>query len=148
MELFPGPLALPGYFEMKTVDYSPENVSLLLMDDEESILNMNRLVLMSAGFEIKCYLKGEDAVEAYKNARNTEKEFDLVILDIVNLIGMGGKDTLQQLKEFDPDVKSIAISGHLLDADVEGLLNMGFNEVLRKPYDPEQLEALIEKILS
>jgi CheY-like chemotaxis protein len=105
-------------------------------------------MLESLGFEVYCFREGSKAVNAYRQAKKTPNPFDIVILDIINYIGMGGKETLQYILSEDPGVRSIAISGYLRDIDIDDLRRSGFNAVLLKPYNPSQLENAIRKVLS
>jgi len=135
---------LPG----KEKPAAKQKVRLLFMDDEESVITINRDMLKKMGFEVTCFSEGAEAVKMYKQAKNTGNPFDIVILDIINYIGMGGSEALQQILEFDPRVKSIAISGYLRDTDIDDLKKIGFNEVILKPYTPNQLKKAINKLLS
>jgi CheY-like chemotaxis protein len=124
-----------------------ERVNILFMDDDETVIAINQEMLHKMKFEVTCFKEGTEAVNAYKQAKTTNNPFDIVILDIINHIGMGGKEALQQLIEFDPGVKSIAISGFLRDTDINDLKKCGFNQVLLKPYTPTQLQTVINKAL-
>ena len=118
------------------------------MDDDETVIAINQEMLHKMKFEVTCFKEGIEAVNAYKHAKTTNNSFDIVILDIINYIGMGGEETLLQIVEFDPGVKSIAISGYLRDTDIEDLKKCGFNQVFLKPYSHTQLQTVINKVLS
>jgi signal transduction histidine kinase/CheY-like chemotaxis protein len=123
-------------------------IKVLLMDDDETIIAINRDMLETMGFAAACFREGSEAVNAYRQAKNSVSPFDIVILDIINYKGMGGKEALQHILTDDPGVRSIAISGYLRDTDIDDLKQSGFNEVLLKPYNPSQLENAINRALS
>lgn len=121
---------------------------VLLMDDDPLIVDITSEMLEQLGYRVDAYREGSEALEAYKNAKDTFEDFDLVVLDIVNKVGMEGRETMQRLKDFDPDVRAIAISGYLHNLDTDELSACGFNAVLPKPYKIEDLLETIGKILS
>jgi signal transduction histidine kinase/CheY-like chemotaxis protein len=135
-------------FRSKEKPPPKEKIKVLLMDDEEAIIKINRDMLESLGFTVSCFREGSEAINAYRHAKKAANPFDIVILDIINYRGMGGKDTLQHILSEDPGVRSIAISGYLRDIDIDGLRSSGFDEVLLKPYNPSQLESAINTVLS
>ena len=78
---------------------------ILVIDDDDQIRDVFRQILENAGYEV------EDACDGYEGIRIfKEKSIDLVITDIL-MPGMGGLETIMELRLASPDVKVIAISG-------------------------------------
>lgn len=71
------------------------------------------------------------------------KPFDGVILDLTIPGGMGGKETVRQLKEIDRNVKAIVVSGHAEDPVMTNFREFGFICALAKPYTVEQLKEAV-----
>jgi len=79
---------------------------ILVVDDEPSIRDVLAQVLGYEGYEVVTAGSGGEAL-----ANHRAHPYDLIILD-VKMQGMDGMDTLQQLREQDPDVRVVMISGH------------------------------------
>lgn len=119
----------------------------LLMDDDEIVRRVARNILSSLGLEVEVVNDGEAAIHRYQQAKMEDKPFDVVILDLTVPGGMGGKETLQKLKEIDPAVKAIVSSGYSTDPVMSNYKDYGFIDVVPKPYRLRELrEALIKAL--
>ena len=76
----------------------------------------------------------------------TKSIFDLVALDMI-MPEMSGKETYERLKEIDPDVKVLLVSGYSLNKQVEELMDLGCNGFIQKPFDILQLSQKIREVL-
>jgi two-component system cell cycle sensor histidine kinase/response regulator CckA len=66
-----------------------------------------------------------------------------VLLDLTVPGGMGGKETVKQLADIDPEVKAVVSSGYANDPIMADYKRYGFKSIVAKPYDIEKLgEAL------
>jgi len=119
---------------------------ILLMDDELMIRDIGELMLGSMGHEVTLASDGETAVKEYKNAFAAEEPFDIIILDLTIPGGMGGKDVVKILKQFDPEVKAIVSSGYADDPVVANYEEYGFIATLSKPYDMAGLKDTLDAI--
>ncbi len=84
------------------------NENILIVDDEESLLEILETILKKAGYTTILAGNGEEAVEIYKKECN---RIDLVILDL-SMPEMGGDKCHEKLKEINPGVKIIISSGY------------------------------------
>jgi len=91
------PLSIPP--EVKS------SIRILVIDDEESVLNLVTRILTGVGHEIDEASEGMEGLQMYEAA-----SFDLVITDI-NMPGMDGLEFIRTLRKSSPDVPIIAISG-------------------------------------
>ncbi len=115
---------------------------ILYVDDDETACTLVDEVLKSEGFHVQTAFDGDAAIQLF-----TEKEFDVVLLDI----RMPGKDGLQVLTEMkqlktSPRVIMITAVGDLrvaLDA-----VKRGANDYLTKPYNVESLLSSIRRVLA
>ncbi len=123
-----------------------ENKRILLMDDEELILKVTRELLSHFGYEVTCTKNGEEAIEAYEQARKSDRPFAVVIMDLTIPYGMGGKETIAKLRALDPSVKAIVSSGYSTDPIMAEPHQYGFNAVATKPYKVEDLLAVIKNV--
>ncbi|MBX7150420.1 PAS domain S-box protein [bacterium] len=115
---------------------------VLVVDDEYYMRKMAQMTLTHFGYQVSIVSNGAEAIKVYKQS----KDIDCVLID-VHLPGMDGIETLQVIREVNPDVKFLFTSGHLLSRQVEALKSLGIEEILYKPYSAEQLFTSIKKKL-
>jgi PAS domain S-box-containing protein len=120
---------------------------ILLLDDEELILDISKKMLNRMGYEVVLSKDGEDAIFLYKEARESGSPFDCVIMDLTIPGGMGGKDAILILKEYDPEVKAVVSSGYSSDPVMSDYMKYGFSGVSEKPYSFEDLKKEIERVI-
>jgi CheY-like chemotaxis protein len=120
---------------------------VLLMDDEQIILDVTHEVLNFLHFDVVSARDGLTAIDLYKREKTAGTPFDIVILDLSVPSGMGGKETIEQLRKFDPGVKAIVSSGYTDDPVVQDFSRYGFSGSLTKPYKITDLKNLLEQLM-
>ncbi|MDD1693537.1 MAG: response regulator [Methanoregula sp.] len=120
---------------------------ILLMDDEQIILDVTLEVLTFLGYDVMFVKDGSAAIDLYKKEKAANAPFDVVILDLSVPEGMGGKETIQQLREFDPAVTAIVSSGYSNDPVVMDYAKYGFSGCLSKPYKINDMKAILETLI-
>jgi CheY-like chemotaxis protein len=117
------------------------NKSILIVDDDESIIKIVRLILLSHGYAVLTAPTGEDGLQII----NLQKP-DLVLLDVI-LPGIKGREVCRKIKE-NPETKNIPVifltSKHSPD-DIKAEIEAGASGHLTKPVNSK---ILIEKIQS
>ena len=106
------------------------------------------LVLNRLGYEAEVSIDGAEAIELYKKAMESGEPFDVVILDLTNQFGMGGKKTIQKLLEIDPHVKGIVSTGYSDDVVVTDFRKYGFCGALTKPYTIDELGKALNEVMN
>ncbi len=119
---------------------------ILVMDDEEAVLEVVKEMLKLMGYEVQVAKEGREAIRIYKEAMSKGRPFDLVILDLTVPLGMGGKDTIKELIQIDPDVKAIISTGYSNDRMVSKYWEYGFKEVIIKPYTLSELSNKLKSL--
>jgi two-component system response regulator YesN len=107
---------------------------ILLVDDDEMVRDMIRLVLEHEGYAV---VTAKDGAEGLATLRAMDYAVSLVIADLVMPV-MSGREMLRTMKEEKPSLHFLVISGYdnfaLTESpETEGLL------WLDKPFKPEQL---------
>jgi CheY-like chemotaxis protein len=120
---------------------------VLLMDDEQIILDVTHEVLKFLNYDVISAKDGLTAIDLYKKEKAAGAPFDIVILDLSVPNGLGGKETIEQLRNFDPAVKAVVSSGYTNDPVVQDFSRYGFSERLTKPYNINELKNLLEKLI-
>ncbi|TVR03345.1 MAG: PAS domain S-box protein [Desulfovibrionales bacterium] len=119
------------------------NETILVVDDEPEIRELTREALEVLGYSVKMAVKGEQALDIYKEHG---KAIDLVLLDL-NMPGMGGYRCLQELLQLDPAVKVVIASGYTANAQGRDALSSGAKAFLNKPYQLKELAAMMREVL-
>jgi CheY-like chemotaxis protein len=120
---------------------------VLLMDDEQIILDVTGEILAFLKYEVMTAKDGLAAIDLYKKEKSAGSPFDIVILDLSVPAGLGGKETIEQLRNFDPAVKAVVSSGYTNDPVVQDFSHYGFSERLAKPYNIQEMKNLLEKVI-
>lgn len=106
---------------------------VLLVDDEESFVDALSKRLEARGLVVETASDGEQALKTAK-----DRTFDIIVLDLA-MPGMNGIETLKRLREDDPDLQIILLTGHgSLEKGVEAM-KLGAMDFLQKPADLENL---------
>ncbi|HAW58246.1 MAG TPA: DNA-binding response regulator, partial [Bacteroidales bacterium] len=116
-----------------------EQLTILIIDDEESIRNELAEYLQNNNFKV---LMAEAASEAL-NLLNTY-EIDVVFLDI-RLPGINGIELLKIIKEEFPQTEIIMISGHGEMQSVIEAMRRGACDFLPKPFSLTEVTSAIER---
>ncbi|MFP4083857.1 MAG: PAS domain S-box protein [Desulfonatronovibrio sp.] len=120
---------------------------ILVLDDDEEILEVINEVLDLLGYDAVLVSSGTEVLEKYQEARQEGEPFDLVIMDLTIPGGMGGLETMQKLREIDPDARAVVSSGYSQDPVMANYREYGFIGVLAKPYTIDELSSLLKKLL-
>ena len=120
---------------------------ILIMDDEESVRDSMGAVLMEGGYDVEYASDGLKAIAKYKEAIESSHPFDAVLMDLTIPGGMGGKEAIKRLRNIDPNVKAIVLSGYSDDTVMSHFSDYGFSDALQKPYRPETLSEIVSNLL-
>lgn len=113
---------------------------VLVVDDDHKILRLLRIELTAQGFQVIMAERGEDALQLIERQRP-----DLVVLDII-MPGMDGLEVLRRLRE-NSGVPVILLTAKGTDADKILGLELGADDYLAKPFNPEELTARVRAVL-
>jgi len=118
---------------------------ILLMDDEKSIRDVTKHMLSRLDYDPDFANEGAEAIKVYKEAIESGKPFEAVILDLTIKEGMGGVDTIKKLLEIDPQIRAIISSGYSNDPVMTDFRQYGFRGALAKPYTMQDLGDVLKK---
>ena len=104
--------------------------SILLVDDEESLIALGARMLEHLGFTVLTAADGLQAVELY---RERGKEIDLVLMDLT-MPHMDGAEAFSELRRLNPDVRVVLASGYSHEDVASRFAGKGLDGVLQKPY--------------
>ncbi len=119
------------------------NETILLVDDEEDVLEINDAFLSAAGYKVLTAGNGEDALALY---REEKLLVDLIVTDL-NMPGMGVDRYMQGIVDINPQAKILAISGYFSAAEASRRLPPHVACFLGKPYCRADLLRAVRKVL-
>ncbi|MCP4456986.1 MAG: PAS domain S-box protein [Cytophagales bacterium] len=120
---------------------------VLILDDVKMLLDVMTQILEANGFEVVTSEEGSKTIELYKEAFDTGKPFDVVIMDLTIPGGLGGKEAIKEIVKIDPDVKAIVSSGYAVDPIIANYTDYGFKEAIIKPFNKDDLMVVLDQVL-
>ncbi len=114
---------------------------ILILDDEKVIRDSFSRVLLKEGYAVEAVESGRLALE-----KMAEEPPDVILLDL-KMPGIDGMETLRQLREKDPDVVSIMITGYPTIPGAVRCIQMGALDYLVKPFSVMELLARVRAVL-
>ena len=115
--------------------------SILIVDDDKTILRSLRDILQPRGYDIETAETGSEAIE-----RSEAGFYNLALLDI-KLPDMEGTELLTRMRRETPRMMKIMVTGHPSLENAVEALNLGADAYIMKPVDPDELlEAVEEKL--
>ncbi len=118
-----------------------EFYKLLWVDDEIELLKSHIIFLSEKGYEVDTASNGEDAISSVKG-----KNYDLILLDEM-MAGMGGLETLSQIKTIDPNMPVVMITKSEEESLMDEAIGGKISDYLTKPVNPSQVLLVCKKIL-
>jgi len=114
---------------------------ILVVDDELIMRESLARWLERDGYDVHTAASGEEALEKVGKTR-----FNILLLDI-KMEGISGLEVLERVKENDPDVAIVMITAYGSISTAIEAMKKGASDYLLKPFDPNEIGILIERIL-
>ena len=114
---------------------------ILIVDDETVVRDSLGKWFSSEGYQARPVSSAREALEAI-----TAAEFDVALLDI-KMPGMDGMELQARLKEADPELTVIMMTGYASVETAVQALKRGAYDYITKPIDPDELSHLVAKAL-
>jgi DNA-binding NtrC family response regulator len=115
---------------------------ILVVDDELSICQNCVKILSKSALEVKYALNGYDALKMVE-----AEAFDVVITDL-KMSSLGGMEVLRRVKEVNPDIAVVVITGYASVSSAVEVMKMGALDYLPKPFTPDELRGVVFQALS
>ena len=116
------------------------NEKILVVDDEESILELVAFNLTQAGYQL---LTTKDGLEGLALARREKP--DLIVLDVM-LPGLDGLEICRVLRK-ETSVPILMLTARKTESDKVIGLDLGADDYLTKPFSPRELVARVKAVL-
>jgi two-component system, chemotaxis family, CheB/CheR fusion protein len=133
-------------------EYSPRPTALagmriLIVDDEPDCAFLTGYLLSQWGADVKTVISADEALDVFERYDNWPP--DMLISDI-QMPGMDGYTLMRRVRKLDPDrgrnIPAIALTAHSRAEDRIRALAAGFNIHVGKPFEPDELLAVVESI--
>jgi len=116
----------------KELSFAVGNETILLVEDDNGVRNINANILTRAGYSVLAASNGDEALQIFNNSLGL---ISLVVLDVI-MPGMNGKELHDNLKRIRPDVKVLFASGYSAEhLHKNGIIQEEIN-LLQKPFSP------------
>lgn len=115
-------------------------LKLLFVDDEADFLSTIEEFFTGLGYSVSTASNGQQGLLRLK-----ETLPDVVFLDI-SMPHMDGSETLRLIRELDPKIQVIIVSGYASESLARELLDQGAYDFFQKPIDLFQLHNTIERL--
>jgi DNA-binding response OmpR family regulator len=117
--------------------YFPGSHHILLVEDEPNVAKGLELILNDEGYDVETAATGRLALDKFH-----DNEFDLVVSDL-RLPDIDGLEVIKNIKEQQPAVKAIIITGYPSISSAVDAVRMGVMDYLRKPFTDEELVGAV-----
>lgn len=119
-----------------------KTVLILVVDDRSSDRKVLSQILRDKGHRVAEAADGNEAIQMVKDAH-----YDVIFMDI-KLPGRDGVATFEEIKAIDSQARVIFITGFALENSVKQALDEGAYPVAYKPFDVENILALVKQIIA
>lgn len=110
---------------------------ILVVDDEVEVVRLLQSFLTAKGYEVETALNGAEAIAKVK-----ERKPDIVLLDMM-MPGMGGIDTLKEIKKIDLRIGVIMVTAVVDEELGRRVIELGAYDYITKPINIEYLETCV-----
>lgn len=117
---------------------------ILVVDDEITIRDLLRQLLQLNDYEVVTASNGKEALAIYEQEY---EQIDLVITDL-GLPQLNGRKLGAKIKEINPSARMIIATGYADQEDQADLTEIGFSEVVQKPFDIREIMNVVQRALT
>ena len=121
---------------------------VLILDDEGEVQDVLAKVLSVQGHRTTCVKSAARAVSECELALTCGEPFDVALLDVTLPGGGGGSRTLMRLRDIQPDLPAVVMSGYSGERDIAAYESRGFQGVLIKPFVLGGVIEVLEKAIA
>lgn len=125
------------------IDLTAGAGTILLVEDEELVMDVSRILLERLGYRVLGAKTGKEAIHM---AKTFDGVITLAIMDIV-LPDIGGRDLFPLLMEARPGLKVVVCSGYSIEGPAQEILNAGAQGFIQKPFSRSTLSETLKEAL-
>ncbi|MDJ0784851.1 MAG: response regulator [Desulfosarcinaceae bacterium] len=118
-------------------------VNVLVLDDDPALRELFGVMLERVGCRAEIYSSSAEAISAYRSARGDTTAFDCALIDLHIDEKIDGITVGRILREINPLVRLVLITGTINPNAVFAHKKLGFDAILLKPFGLDQLRKTI-----
>lgn len=118
-----------------------KKVSIMVVDDEPSVLESFKMILKIKDYEVSTFPEGQSGVDSIEKGK-----YDIAFVDL-KLPGIDGIEVLKRIKQKDADIEVIIVTAYASESSHANAITLGALEYLRKPFLMEEIYELVERAL-
>lgn len=134
------------YPKQKFVKENLSGIKVLLVEDNELNMEIAKFILENSGMKVETASNGKEALDIF--ASSEEKEFDLILMDIMMPV-MDGLTATKKIREMNrkdaSQIPVFAMTANAFTDDIEESRKAGMNEHLSKPLDEDKMLDVIKR---
>ena len=119
-----------------------EHPAILVVEDEQGVRDLLVQLLQMGGYSAIAVDNGMDAIASFK-----EEHYDLVFTDF-RMPGISGAEVTRAIKAFNSQIPVVVVTGWDPETFKEELESAGVDHILQKPFDMDDLLALVSSLTS
>ncbi|HNW83637.1 MAG TPA: ATP-binding protein, partial [bacterium] len=108
--------------------------TILVMDDEEIIGDIVSNMLQSFGYKVVYKMNGKEIINFLKTEKEASRDIAAMIFDLTIPGGMGGKETIKEVRKMNIQIPAFVASGYAEDPVMANPLKYGFTASICKPF--------------
>jgi len=120
---------------------------ILVIDDDPNQLLLLKNSLSNGEYQIDAVENGKEAINSCKKSQNDNRQFDLLLMDIVQDSGVDQIETYKTIRNIFPNQKTILFSGFIPQESVRKLQELGAGPYIQKPINLKVLSQTIGEML-
>jgi len=121
----------------------PDQVNILVIDDEQIMRDGCSRILSKDGWTVICAENGNKGLEEIKGR---PENIDVILLDLM-MPGMSGMEVLDHIRTIDPNLLVIVITGYATVESAVEAMKKGAYDFIPKPFTPDQLRIVVRRAL-
>ena len=118
-----------------------KRTKILIVDDESIVRESLSDWLGSVGYDVEVAESGENALQIIR-----QKKIKIMVADLV-MPGMNGIELMKEAKKIIPTISTVIITAHATIQTAITAIREGAHDYIEKPFCPEKVELLIEKLV-
>jgi DNA-binding NtrC family response regulator len=119
----------------------------VIMDDEEVLRDILNTILTSMGFTVVCKENGKDTIKYVTDVLQKGEKIRGMLFDLTISRGMGGKETIAEIRKINSEIPAFVISGYSDDPVISDPQKYGFTASISKPFTWKGIEKMLERYL-
>jgi PAS domain S-box-containing protein len=122
--------------------------SVLIMDDEEVVRDILGAMLKKLGYSVESATNGTDTLALVSQRKKNGLSFAAIILDLTIRGGLGGRETVAELRRMGVTEPIFVASGYSEDPVMARPQDFGFTAAIKKPFTKAELSGALGKFLN